>query len=206
MFHQLAELVFKRTLCISRTCYIIIRFIALYVFCSDRKYCSISSLFWDLEVFAVIQEFDNEGFSQRIWHIALFLFWVKFRINSIESFRKSAYIFLISVWLLHFYTSAIFLNPLWTFKNMLFLWFLLNRFLWLLLMHYWSHWLTAIQYLPISRETWKARFVPVTEMVAVINICSTLFFQVEGYFNSTRRNSWVSEISLNLSVAFPLYH
>ena len=90
-------------------------------------------------------------------------------------------------------------------KTGCFLWFLLNRFLWLLLKHYWSHWLTAIQYLPISRETWKAIFVPVTEMLAVINICSTLFFQVEGYFNSTRRNSWVSEISVNLSVAFPLY-
>ena len=106
------------------------------------------------------------------------------------------YIFILLLYFLTIYEPS---------KTGWFLWFLLNRFLWLLLKHYWSHWLTAIQYLPISRETWKARFVPVTEMVAVINICSTLFFQVEGYFNSTRRNSWVSEISLNLSVAFPLY-
>lgn len=106
------------------------------------------------------------------------------------------YIFILLLYFLTIYEPS---------KTGWFLWFLLNRFLWLLLKHYWSHWLTAIQYLPISRETWKARFVPVTEMLAVINICSTLFFQVEGYFNSTRRNSWVSEISLNLSVAFPLY-
>lgn len=105
------------------------------------------------------------------------------------------YIFILLLYFLTIYEPS---------KTGWFLWFLLNRFLWLL-KHYWSHWLTAIQYLPISRETWKARFVPVTEMLAVINICSTLFFQVEGYFNSTRRNSWVSEISLNLSVAFPLY-
>lgn len=106
------------------------------------------------------------------------------------------YIFILLLYFLTIYEPS---------KTGWFLWFLLNRFLWLLLKHYWSHWLTVIQYLPISRETWKARFVPVTEMLAVINICSTLFFQVEGYFNSARRNSWVSEISLNLSVAFPLY-
>ena len=138
--------------------------------------------------------------------LVLLLFWANYYLLDQLKFLENLPIFFwyqcgYYVFILLLYFLTIYEPP----KTGCFLWFLLNRFLWLLLKHYWSHWLTAIQYLPISRETWKARFVPVTEMLAVINICSTLFFQVEGYFNSTRRNSWVSEISVNLSVAFPLY-
>lgn len=152
-----------------------------------ESHCSISSLFWNLEVFAIIQDCDNEGFHQRIWHIALFLFWVRFWINSIGILGKDAYIFPISSVVIKFlYFPLCFLTLYEHLKICFFYDFSSVRFLWLWLTHHWSHWLTAIQYLPISRQTREARFVPRTETVAVISIYSILFFQIEGNFTSTK--------------------